>query len=90
MVFEDYRGLLQISLLKDKINKTNIHMIMETFKECLVVLKNDELCIYEGTEEDEELPNRHIKLHEIENVDYFSQPYIFTVLTITADKSAGS
>ena len=41
--------------------------------------------IYDGIEE--ENVSRNIKLFEITNVDYHTQPYIVTVLTITRDKS---
>lgn len=60
---------------------------MDTFKLCLVVVKTNEMKIYEQSKEES---HRDIKLHEIENVDYFSQPYIFTVMTIVKDKSSTS
>lgn len=43
----DYRMMLDVAILKDKINKSNVEMVMETFKNSLVILKTNEIRIYE-------------------------------------------
>ena len=83
-VVEDFREILPIAVLKDKISKTNLDIMIDKLSRCLVVLKPNELRIFESPVATESF--KSIKLHEIENVDYHTQPYIFIVLTIQKDK----
>lgn len=71
-------------MLKDKISKTNIEIMIDSLSKSLVVLKPNELRIYDSIEATGTF--RSIKLHEIENVDYHTQPHIFMVLSIQKDK----
>lgn len=86
-VYNDFRGVLNITVLKEKISKNNIDMMVDTFRPCLVALTTKEMRLHEGTTDDTQY--RGVRLHEIENVDYHTQPYIFTVFTITKDKTQG-
>jgi hypothetical protein len=54
--------------------------MIKALSDCLVILRSNELRVHENGS------IRIIKLHEIENVDYHTQPYIFIVLTIQKDK----
>ena len=58
--------------------------MIESLSQSLVVLKPNELRIYNSTEQNSSF--KTIKLHEIENVDYHTQPHIFIVLAIQKDK----
>jgi hypothetical protein len=71
-------------VLKDKISKTNLDIMIDKLSKCLVVLKPNELRIFDSPQQGDNF--KSIKLHEIENVDYHTQPYIFIVLTIQKDK----
>jgi len=58
--------------------------MIESLSRNLVVLKPGELRIYNSPEQSSSF--KSIKLHEIENVDYHTQPHIFIVLAIQKDK----
>jgi len=58
--------------------------MIDKLNKCLVLLKPNELRLYDSIDQTESF--KSIKLHEIENVDYHTQPYIFIVLTIQKDK----
>lgn len=79
-VVEDFREVLPVAILKDKISKNNVEIMIKALSDCLVVLRSNELRVHESG------GVRAIKMHEIENVDYHTQPYIFIVLTIQKDK----
>ena len=83
-VVEDFREILPVATLKDKISKNNIEIMIESLSRSLVVLRPNQLRIYNSTEQNSSF--KTIKLHEIENVDYHTQPYIFMVLAIQKDK----
>ena len=78
-VEQDFREVLKIAFLKDKISKANFEIMIDAFQESLVVLKNNEMHFHNGVEED--LNYRVVKLEEIGNVDYHNQPYFFIVIT---------
>ena len=61
--------------------------MMDMFRKALVVVNTKDLKVYNGENEDNQ--PKVIKLFEIDNVDYHTQPYIFTVFTITRDKTQG-
>ena len=58
---EDFREILPVAILKDKISKTNIEIMIDSLSKNLVVLKPNELRIYDSSEATGNF--RSIKLH---------------------------
>lgn len=58
--------------------------MINALSDSLVVLKPNELRLFDS--KDGTGNYKTMKLHEIENVDYHTQPYIFIVITIQKDK----
>ena len=81
-VVEDFREVLLVAVLKDKISKNNIEIMINKLNEALVVLSPEGLRIHDSPG----APPRRILLQEIENVDYHTQPHVFLVLTVQKDK----
>lgn len=62
-VVEDFREILPVAVLKDKISKNNVEIMIKALSDSLVVLRSNELRVYEGLTAFGSY--KTIKLHEI-------------------------
>ena len=62
-VVEDFREILPVAVLKDKISKNNVEIMIKALSDSLVVLRSNELRVYEGLAAFGSY--KTIKLHEI-------------------------
>ena len=58
---EDFREVLPTATLKDKISKTNVEIMIDKLNKSLVILKPNELRIYDTVEQTSSF--KSIKLH---------------------------
>jgi hypothetical protein len=58
-VVEDFREVLPVAILKDKISKNNVEIMIKALSDCLVVLRSNELRVHDSA------GVRAIKMHEI-------------------------
>ena len=52
IVCNDFREVLDVAVVKEKISKSNIDYMMDMFRKALVVVNTKELKVYNGESED--------------------------------------